>query len=115
MIADRYPLCETPEADPAQRTDWNVRDSDATLVLVRGEPTGGTAYSLDCAQARKRPVRLIHLPHEASDAELETLARWIGDRAIRVLNVSGPRESQAPGIQAEGRELVRRLLRTQTR
>ncbi|MCH8131017.1 MAG: putative molybdenum carrier protein [Myxococcales bacterium] len=115
VIADRYPLCETPEADPAQRTDWNVRDSDATLVLLRGEPTGGSAYSLDCAQARKRPVQLIQLPDEASDAALETLAQWIGDRAIRVLNVSGPRESQALGIQAEVRELVSRLLRTRTR
>lgn len=115
MIADRYPLCETPEADPAQRTDWNVRDSDATLVLLRATPSGGTAYSLECARARKRPVRVMRLADEASDAELETLARWIDDHAIRVLNVAGPRESQAPGIQAEGRELVSRLLRTRTR
>ncbi len=115
VIADRYPLCETPEADPAQRTDWNVRDSDATLVLLRDEPTGGTAYSLACAQARKRPVRVMRVSDQASDAELETLARWIGDHAIRVLNVAGPRESQAPGIQLEARQLLGRLLQTPTR
>ena len=32
-IDPRYPLRETPSGDPAQRTEWNVRDSDATLIL----------------------------------------------------------------------------------
>jgi hypothetical protein len=31
----RYPkLKETPLADPAQRTEWNVRDADACLIMV---------------------------------------------------------------------------------
>jgi hypothetical protein len=31
----RYPLLqETPSADPAERTEWNVRDSDACLILI---------------------------------------------------------------------------------
>ena len=49
-------LRETPSADPAQRTEWNVRDSDVTLVLVswraprlRGYP----AHSSFRAKARK--------------------------------------------------------------
>ena len=29
-IDARYPLRETPGADPAQRTEWNIRDSDGT-------------------------------------------------------------------------------------
>ena len=40
-IAASYPLTETPQRDPAQRTAWNVRDADATLVLARGAPRGG--------------------------------------------------------------------------
>jgi hypothetical protein len=35
-VPDRYPLRETPSADYAERTEWNVRDSDATLILHRG-------------------------------------------------------------------------------
>ena len=32
-----YPkLTATPLAEPEQRTEWNVRDSDATLILIRG-------------------------------------------------------------------------------
>ena len=36
-VPARYPLRETPSADPAQRTRWNVRDSDATLVLAKSQ------------------------------------------------------------------------------
>jgi hypothetical protein len=34
-VPARYsPLRETPLADAAQRTEWNVRDADASLILV---------------------------------------------------------------------------------
>jgi hypothetical protein len=33
-VLAKYPqLAETPLADPAQRTEWNVRDADACLIL----------------------------------------------------------------------------------
>jgi hypothetical protein len=36
VIPARYPLVETPSADYSQRTKWNVRDADATLILAWG-------------------------------------------------------------------------------
>ncbi len=37
----RYPrLRATPGSEPAQRTRWNVRDSDATLILLAGREPG---------------------------------------------------------------------------
>ena len=39
-IPDHFQLQETPSRDYPQRTRWNVRDSDGTLILTRGEPTG---------------------------------------------------------------------------
>jgi hypothetical protein len=41
-IDDRYPLIETPSGSYSRRTRWNARDSDATLILTWGRPTGGT-------------------------------------------------------------------------
>ena len=41
-IADRYGLRETASSDYAVRTEQNVVDSDATLILHRGPLTGGT-------------------------------------------------------------------------
>jgi hypothetical protein len=33
-IPDRYYLQETPSRNYEQRTKWNVRDSDATLIIT---------------------------------------------------------------------------------
>ena len=48
-IAACYPLDETPSDQYAQRTEWNIRDSDGTLVLTFGPPTGGTALTVRLA------------------------------------------------------------------
>ncbi|MGO8056497.1 YpsA SLOG family protein, partial [Rhizobium leguminosarum] len=40
IIPARYPLIETPTARYPQRTGWNVRDADATLVIHAGQPRG---------------------------------------------------------------------------
>ena len=92
-----HPLRETPSASYAQRTEWNVRDSDATLVLVLpgAEPTGGTALTLDLAVRLDRP----HLLARTDDpAAVRTWLSTLPDASV--LNVAGPRESTAPGIHA---------------
>src|SRR5438445_1429872 len=54
-LAPRYPLTETPSEEYWQRTEWNVRDSDGTLVLTRGAPTEGTAYTIEVAKKLGKP------------------------------------------------------------
>ncbi len=106
-IDERYPLVETPLAAYAQRTAWNVRDSDATLVLLRDRPMGGTRLTIAQAARVGRPWRVVHL---ADGARPETTARWLHHPAIRVLNVAGPRESEAPGIGEAAAAFLRRLM-----
>jgi len=97
-IAPRYSLRETPDRDYPQRTEWNVRDSDATLILCRGEPTGGTARTRDLARRYDRPVLVVHLE---AGADVGAALAWLREQPVGVLNVAGPRESGAPGIYAE--------------
>ncbi|HEX2079177.1 MAG TPA: putative molybdenum carrier protein [Longimicrobium sp.] len=94
-IDPRYPLRETPSADPARRTEWNVRDSDGTLVLVTSAPSPGTDRTLEAARRLGRPAYLWHL-----DAlpDLDAFRRWLQIHNIRTLNVAGPRESESPGV-----------------
>ncbi len=106
-IDERYPLAETPLAAYAQRTAWNVRDSDATLVLLRDRPAGGTRFTIAQAARAGRPWRVVRL---ADGATPETTARWLRHPAIRVLNVAGPRESEAPGIGEAAAAYLGRLL-----
>jgi hypothetical protein len=108
VIAERYPLTETPSADTAQRTAWNVRDADGTLLLNRGPMVGGTAATAAEAGRLGRP--LLALDPAAPDA-VERIGEWLRQEAIGELNVAGPRESEAPGIAAETYRLLTRLLR----
>jgi hypothetical protein len=59
-----YPLRETPGDDYAERTEWNVRDSDATLVLVAVLNVAGPRESQNpgiAAEARTFLERLFRL------------------------------------------------------
>ena len=94
-IPSRYPLAETPDSRYPQRTEWNVRDSDATLVLHAGKPRGGTALTMRLAGRHATPVLRLDLDRSPDPA---ALAEWVASRGIRVLNVAGPRESECPGI-----------------
>ena len=107
-IHSRYPLRETPAADYSQRTEWNVRDSDGTLVLTLGRPSGGTAFTIAAARRLGRPLLVLDL-HDGP--EPETARHWIEAEGIAVLNVAGPRESQRPGIGEKARAFLERLFR----
>ena len=107
-IDGRYPLRETPLAAYAQRTAWNLRDSDATLLLLlRGRPAGGTRRTIAEAARRGRPCRVVVLGESARPG---IVAAWLRNPAIRVLNVAGPRASESPGIAAAAAAFLRALL-----
>lgn len=106
-IDDRYPMRETDNTAYAVRTRLNVRDSDATLVLTRGHPTGGTALTIDCAAEMRRPCRVLDLDVGPEPHDVRT---WLSADRVAVLNVAGPRESTVPGIYAQAAAFLRRVL-----
>lgn len=106
-IAPRYPLRETPSASYPQRTEWNVRDSDGTLLLHRGRVDRGSALTARLARRYRRPLLALDL--RAPGAAEEVLA-WLAREGVRVLNVAGPREERSPGIHDEALALLRAVL-----
>jgi len=100
-IPDRYPLEETPSADYQQRTEWNVRDSDGTLVLCMGKPSGGTALTIKFVRKHERPCLIIDL---ASQVDFIQVAQWIKSEGIR------PGESKHPGIHDKAMAVLREVL-----
>jgi hypothetical protein len=107
-IPEHYPLIETPTPEYEERTEWNVRDSDATLILTVGQPSGGTAHTIECAQAQAKPYFVLDL--EASGDVHEVVYEWLDTNRIRTLNVAGPRESKTPGIHRMAERYLRALL-----
>lgn len=102
----RYPLEETPSADYAQRTEWNVRDSDGTLALLRDKLDTGTELTIRQANRQSRPLLLIDLEDPLDAA---TVQDWIRRSGVQHLNIAGPRESQSPGIYEAARPFLEKL------
>jgi hypothetical protein len=99
----RYELRETPSRKYAQRTEWNIRDSDGTLVFsIAAEPQGGTRLTLELAKRLGRPV--LHLSRENSKETAMDLAvdvdTFLREYSIEILNIAGPRASQEPEVEA---------------
>jgi len=96
-IGGQYQLSETPSDDYAQRTEWNVRDSDATVVFtLSGVPRGGSLLTVELAKKHGKPC--LHLSPVFKYVSATELKKFVGDHAIKVLNVAGSRESEEPGL-----------------
>ncbi|HWX41582.1 MAG TPA: putative molybdenum carrier protein [Blastocatellia bacterium] len=117
-LLDQYPnLTETPSREPEQRTAWNVRDSHATIILVRGDELAksrGTIFTRHSAElVFLRPCLVVDLtgPEPLSTARewLERTASGLGVDEL-ILNIAGPRESEAPGIYEEAGRFLEDLL-----
>jgi hypothetical protein len=98
VIDQRYRLVETPSDDYSQRTEWNVRDSDATAVFsIWKKLRGGSLLTVELAYQYNKPV--IHLCQEDEQTNhAQKLRSFIEKFGISVLNVAGPRASDEPGV-----------------
>ena len=105
IIPEKYLLTETHGRGYKTRTKWNVCDSDATLILCRGEPEGGTAFTIDCCKQVRKPY-LICRPQ---DADIEAAVKWVLRYNVNVLNVAGPREFKCRPIYADAYHFLTQL------
>ena len=96
-IDAKYQLKETPSSNHLQRTEWNVRDSDGTVIFsVSKELSGGSLLTLNFAQMHEKPW--ICLSATANDYAPERLWHFVEHNHIRVLNVAGSRASKEPEV-----------------
>lgn len=95
-IPDHYLLQETGSRGYLTRTEWNVRDSDATVIFTMTPVLdGGSKRTLDFAEALGRPC--LHVfPGMKADALIAFLTKY----EVRTLNSAGKRASSAPGVHA---------------
>jgi hypothetical protein len=117
-IPSIFPLEETPEERSSealdiprsQRTEWNVRDSDATLILrpiLRIQGDQGTDWTIRCAARYGRPL----LECDPADPMAPAMiTQWLRGKSVHTLNVAGPSESSCPGIGDRVYSLLRSIL-----
>lgn len=101
IIPQKYNLTESDSSEVNVRTKLNIRDSDATLILVPTWPLpvkDGTILTLDEVKAKKKPFLMVNLSQPIA---LEEIIHWIQEKNIKILNIAGPRESSSPGIYTQ--------------
>jgi hypothetical protein len=98
-IGGQYLLTETPSANYLQRTEWNVRDSDATVIFtLSSQLSGGSKRTAEFAEKHRKPW--IHLARQAATYEEPALVlqRFVQKHNARILNVAGTRASKEPDV-----------------
>jgi Circularly permutated YpsA SLOG family len=91
-IDPKYPLKETP-SECIQRPEWNVRDSDATILFsIEPTLTGGSQRTMEFARKHGKPH--LHLC-AGNDTSAEKLRAFFEYHDVKVLNVAGPRAAQS--------------------
>lgn len=119
-IPERYTLKETASRNYTVRTEWNIRDSDGTLIIAMKTLTGGTRLTWQLTKKHGKPCHVVHL-RESAGGELfsdqnsitdrcSAVVDWIRENRIRVLNVAGPRASSHPEIHTEAKQLLAAVL-----
>jgi hypothetical protein len=107
VLPERYQLRETPSAAYLQRTEWNVRDSDATLIFTLDDKLdGGSKRTAAFADSLGKPWL-----HVRPGVHPKYVARFLARHGVKVLNVAGKRESSAPGVGNLVREVLSQALR----
>jgi hypothetical protein len=97
----QYKLVELPTDSYAERTEKNVLDSDGTLIISRGTPTGGTDYTRKMALKHGKQMLHIDLALYSNPMDASSIvSSWIKMSKIEILNVAGPRASKDPDIYA---------------
>jgi hypothetical protein len=107
-LPERYLLQETPASGYLQRTEWNVRDSDATLIFTLDDKLdGGSKRTAAFADSLGKPWL-----HVRPGVHPKYVARFLSRHGVKTLNVAGKRESSAPGIGALVEQVLSQAVRT---
>jgi hypothetical protein len=115
-VLAKYPrLKETPLPNPLQRTEWNVRDSDAALIITDSRGLSGsigTQRAHRWAHQHGKPELVVDVSDQTASAHV---VAWLDTQRKRfgphmTLSIGGPRESEAPGIYSRARTLIAAVL-----
>ena len=98
ILPEKYRLKEMPSASYKERIEQNVQDSDGTLIISYGKPTGSSDYSRKIALKYKKHLLHIDPSQRNTRQSAELINSWIVLHNIEKLNVAGSRTSEDPKI-----------------
>jgi Circularly permutated YpsA SLOG family len=95
-IPDQYPVCELKHGGFTERTLQNVKDADCTVIIYPGKLSGGTEQTVRFCLEQQRPHQLLDASKIPAEEAARSIADFVRNQKIDILNVAGPRESEWP-------------------
>ena len=106
-LPDKYKLKEMSSSSYSERTEQNVIDSDATLIISHGQLSGGSLLALEFAEQHRKEWLHIDLEINRGFSAAQLIQSWIIFNDIKVLNVAGPCASEDPYIYEDTVRLLK--------
>ena len=106
ILPAKYQLKELQTAGYKQRIEQNVIDSDGTVIISHGEPTGGAEYGRKMADKHDRPWLHVNLKENSTFIIASKINTWVLENNIEVLNVTGSKVSEDSTIYKDTMDIV---------
>lgn len=111
VVPPQYDLRETDSHEYPVRTELNVADSDATLILYEGKLKGGTLLTQKICKRLNKPFLTLAIDRRRDKQNpADQVRHWLYVERPPILNVAGPRESTCPGIFHRSMDFLLRAL-----
>ncbi|HEX8266395.1 MAG TPA: putative molybdenum carrier protein [Pyrinomonadaceae bacterium] len=112
-IPENYPnLRETEIENPAERTELNVQDSDATMIFSHGDLKGGSKLTVEMCDKHAKPR--LHIDFEKTDFSqaVKKAQQFIIFSNCQTLNIAGARTSEDAQIYEKTKDFLNQLFKT---
>jgi CheY-like chemotaxis protein len=100
----RNTLQELLHGDYKARTEQNVIDSDGTIIIYFGTPTGGTELTIAICIKEHKPYLLIDAEEIIIDRAIQRVSGFVQNK--KVINIAGPRSSDEPKAYDYARSVI---------
>ncbi len=106
-IPEKYlNLQETATENYAERTELNVKNSDATIIFSHGELKGGSLLTRQFAEKYEKPF--FHCDFLRLD--FEKAKKWLDSIDCENLNIAGSRDLEDSEIYRKTKNFLQRLV-----
>ncbi len=105
MVPLKYTMTESDNPTYEHRTEQNVLNSDATLILSYLPMNGGTLMTKVHCDKHRKPYMVFNLKNHPKSEILD----WLQKINPKILNIAGPRESKNPGIYEISKNILLKL------
>ena len=109
-ISASYPnLIETATRNYMERTELNVKNSDATLIVSHDQLTGGSLLTKKIAEKHLKPFLHIDFLESSVEESAAKTRTWLASIKCKRLNIAGSRASTDAEIYEKTRQFLAAL------